>query len=230
MAINDAGVAAITAAAHDAAGSVENGIVVVETSQGTTSFIRVGKFFPHWVQVDRRNRIWVIGTPMASIREEEPGDLPMVRVYSKEGVELARGLTRSQTGEAKTGRAMNMASTGLLSDDYLVQVRGHREMHRIRLNEKNRALEVTTLAGPEALSGKRAKIIRAIECGDKIGITALSEAGNVNFMHYRAGQWIPLEIARDGKLAQVPNLVGCSANGEVIGISASGELLKFPIP
>lgn len=230
MAINDAGVAAITAGAHDAAGGIENGIVVVETAKGTTSWIRVGKFMPHWVQVDGKNRIWVIGTEMASIREEEPGDLPMVRVYSREGVELARGLTRSQTGEAKAGRAMNMAFTGLLSDDYLVQVRGHREMHRIRLDEKSKRLEVTTIVGPEGLGGKTARVTGAIECGHKVGMQWVTDSRDVSLVRHEAGRWIAFEVAREGKVGQAPRLVGCTANGEAIGVAAGGELIEFAIP
>ncbi len=230
LAINDTGVAAITAGAHDAAGGIENGIVVVETAKGTTSWIRVGKFFPHWVQVDGKNRIWVIGTEMANLREEEPGDLPMVRVYSREGVELARGLTRSQTGEAQAGRAMNMAFTGLLSDDYLVQVKGHREMHRIRLDEKSRKLEVTTIAGPEELGGKTARVTAAIECGQKVSMRWVTESRDLRLVRHEAGKWIPFEVARDGKVGHAPRLVGCTANGEAIGVAAGGELLEFTIP
>lgn len=166
--INDVGIAAITAAAYDANGSPENGILVVDTNTSKVSFIRVGKFFPHWVKVDSRNRIWVVGWQMASIWEEEAGDFPLVRVYSQSGAELARALPRSVVGEATAQRAANWAFTSLLGDDFVVQVRGHQQLHRLGLNEDTGEIQVTTIPGPAVLAQSNSYVASALECGSSL--------------------------------------------------------------
>jgi hypothetical protein len=230
VAINDTGLAAVTAAAVDSTGKHDYVIIVIDTSRSVSSIIRLETFYARGPKVDSKNRIWVVGVHINEQRKEAPGDFPLVRVYSQSGTEITRALPRSLVGEPTAQRATGNSFTELLGDDFLVRSRGHQQLHRLRLDESTKSIRVSTFDGPSLLDGPNSYPTRAAECGSTLLLHWRGTQGGAGFHQQTPQGWTPAEVLETSRKMPFDSFAGCTADGRHKALSATGNLLTLSPP
>lgn len=227
-AINDSGMGAVTISAHNASGEQEMSIVLVDTNTSIFKRIPVPNFFPHWVQVDSRNRVWVIGWHYQARREDTSKDFPLIRVYSQNGDLLSRVLPRSVTGMSSAQMATNGAFTALLGDDFFLHIRGSKQLFRLSLNDKTGSVNIATIAGPNFLDGPKSYVSGAAACGSSLTLSWRNgKEGGAGLLHQIGQSWTPFELKDGGTQTYFSRFAGCTEDGKLKVVSARGNLLTL---